>query len=191
MNGLFSPSDLGVSASPWLNFVLITDPLQSAPMHMALTILFRWMHVFTAAIAVGGAFFIRLIVPTGLAKLDPDVRREVSLKLRRIFKMVVHTSILLLLVSGLYNTIGNWHIYNQIPQTAQPLWGVHILLALIIFSIAIYVLMGKEPPRGHGNWMALNLLLMLLTFGVAAGLKYVRDNRPILTGTETQLPPTH
>jgi hypothetical protein len=41
-------------------------------------------------------------------------------------------------------------------------------------------LAGKQPPKKHARWMALNLLLMALTLAVAASLKYVRDHRDTL-----------
>ena len=152
--------------------------ITALPMHAEWTILFRWLHITAACLAVGGAFFMRILVPAGLRELEPEARRATFLRLRRLFKMVVHTCILLLLVSGVYNTLGNWPAYNQIPARAHPLWGVHVLLALMVFSIALYVLAGKEPPAGHAKWMAINLLLMAAAIGAAAALKYVRDNRP-------------
>jgi uncharacterized membrane protein SirB2 len=124
---------------------------------------------------------MRLIVPRALAGVDPAVRKEIFLKLRRRFKMLIHTSILLLLVSGIYNSIGNWNAYNEIPALAQPLWGTHVLLALCIFAIALYVLAGKEPPPKHARWMAVNLALMAIILAVAASLKYVRENRATLS----------
>lgn len=156
-------------------------------MHALPIILFRWLHILAACLAVGGAFVMRLIVPIGLKQLEPETRKAVFLKLRRAFKMVVHTCILLLLVSGVYNTLGNWNAYNQIPARAHPLWGIHVLLGVSIMGIALYVLAGKEPPQSHAKWMLVNLLLMALALGAAAALKYVRDNRPRVQPT----PVTH
>src|SRR5271170_1231726 len=129
-------------------------------MNDILPIFFRWLHVTTACVAIGGVFFMRIILPLGLAVLDPIPRKAAFLRLRRVFKMVIHTSILLLLVSGIYNSWANWSVYNQIPQLTQPLWGTHVLLALCIFTIALYVLAGVEPPAKHLKWMGLNLVLM-------------------------------
>jgi uncharacterized membrane protein len=147
-------------------------------MHTLLVILFRWMHVAAACVAVGGLFFMRVVVPAGLSGLEPEARNATFLKLRRVFKMVIHTCILLLLVSGIFNTMVNWEIYIQLSQSAQPLWGVHLLLGLIIFAIALYLLMGAKPPEKQGTWVAVNLGLMAVTIAVAGGLKYVRDHRP-------------
>jgi len=148
-------------------------------MHIFLTILFRWLHIAAACVAIGGVFFMRVLTPYGLRTLDPEPRQTAFLRLRRIFKMVIHTCILLLLVSGIYNSYLNWDVYNQIPSIAQPLWGTHVLLALCIFCIAIYVLMGARPPKKHEMWMGIELALMVLLLAVAATLKYAREHHGI------------
>lgn len=160
-------------------------------MQMPLVVLFRWLHITAACLAVGGLFFMRIVVPVGLKGLPPEQRHETFLKLRRVFKMLIHTCILLLLVSGIYNSWSNWAIYNQVAETAQPLWGTHVLLALFIFAIALYVLAGKEPPRGHAQWAGINLLLMVATIAVAGALKYVRDHRPAPAATPTAFASAH
>jgi uncharacterized membrane protein len=164
------------------------EALSAAP-----AILFRWLHIAAACVAVGGVFFMRLLVPAGLSQLEPETRRATFLRLRRLFKMVIHTCILLLLVSGIFNTLGNWAAYNQTPAAAQPLWGLHVLLAVSIFAIALYALTGKEPPARHATWMAVNLVLMALAVAAAGSLKYVRDHRPAIRSPETEipLPPSH
>jgi len=143
-------------------------------------ILFRWMHIAAACAAVGGVLFMGLIVPIGLRELDPEARAAAFLRMRRAFKMVIHSCITLLLISGIYNSMGNWKAYNEVPELAQPLWGTHVLLGLLIFTIALVVLAPKKPPASHRKWMIINLILMAATLAVAAGLKYVRDNRAAL-----------
>jgi uncharacterized membrane protein len=140
---------------------------------------FRWMHVISACIAVGGVFFMRVIVPIGLGAIDStDARHSTLLRLRRAFKMVVHPCILLLLVSGTYNTIRNWPIYTRHPVVMHGLWGMHMILALIVFGIALYVLAGKEPPANHRKLMATNIVLMMVLIAFASSLKWAREHAP-------------
>jgi len=143
-------------------------------------VLFRWMHIAGACAAVGGVLFMGLIVPVGLRELDPASRTAAFLRMRRVFKIVIHSCITLLLISGIYNSMSNWNAYNVVPQLAQPLWGTHVLLGVLIFTIALVVLAPKNPQASHGKWMIVNLILMAATLAVAAGLKYVRDNRAAL-----------
>ena len=148
------------------------------PMHTILVIFFRWLHIFSACVAIGGVFFARVVLPLGLKVLEPEARHAAFLKMRRGFKMVIHPCMLCLIVSGVYNSMANWGIYHQIPEQAHPFWGTHVLLALGIFTVAIYMLAGKEPPVNHARWAVVNLILMALAVVTAGALKYVRDNRP-------------
>jgi uncharacterized membrane protein len=149
-------------------------------LHAMVLVVFRWMHIAAACAAVGGVLFMRVIVPIGLKELDPETREATFLRLRWVFKMVIHTCILLLLLSGIYNSMGNWQAYNEVPSLAQPLWGTHVLLGLVIFALLLWLLAPKTPPAGYARWMMVNLILMAATLAVAAGLKYVRDNRAAL-----------
>jgi uncharacterized membrane protein len=148
-----------------------------------LIVLFRWIHLTTACVAVGGVFFIRIVFPIGLRALDAEPARAMLLKTRRVFKMVVHTCILLLLVSGTFNAWMNWPKYTAMSAgLGHSLFGVHLLLALIVFAIALWLLAGKEPPATHLKWMAVNLGLMFLTIAAASVLKYARENsvKPVM-----------
>ena len=140
-----------------------------------LTILSRWLHVTSAILAVGGAFFLRVILPMGTASLDPENREAVFLRCRRGFKMVVHSSILVLLLTGAYNAYRNWDWYSAKPGLTHGLFGMHGLLALAVFAISLWLLAGREPTRSHRGWMKINLLLMLLAVAAASSLKWVRD----------------
>lgn len=111
------------------------------------------------------------------------------LRTRRVFKMVVHTCILLLLVSGTYNAYLNWSKYAAMGAgLGHSLFGLHVLLALFVFSILLWVLMGAEPPKNHSRWMAINLGLMFLTIAAASVLKYARESsvKPMAAPVATQ-----
>jgi uncharacterized membrane protein len=140
-----------------------------------LVILFRWLHIISACLVLGGAMVMRFVLPVGLRKLDADAAEDVLLACRRVFKMMVHTAILLLLVSGVFNTMRNWSTYGTAPL-AQSLWGTHVLLAAIAITIAIYVLMGKKPPAKHQLLLAINVGVLLATILLASSLKWWRDS---------------
>jgi uncharacterized membrane protein len=146
--------------------------------HAILVIFFRWLHVATACLVIGGTFLIRMFVPRALSVLPEEQRTQVYLRLRRAFKMLVHTSILFLLVSGTCNSVWNWPVYHRIPELAHPFFGTHVLLALCVFAILLKVLAGREAAPTDGRWMTINLILMAMLLAAAAGLKYVRDTHP-------------
>jgi putative copper export protein len=145
------------------------------PMHAFLSVLFRWLHIVPAAIIIGGVFTMRVILPIGLRALDDPQRATVLLRCRRVFKMTVHTCILLLLVSGIYNTIANWPAYRATLPMSHAFWGPHVILGLLAIGISLYVLAGHQPPPAHQRWMAINLGVLLVVVLLADLTKWVRD----------------
>src|SRR5690349_9563054 len=158
-----------------------------------LDILFRYLHVVTACLAVGGAFFIRFLLPIGTRDLDAENKDFVLLRSRRAFKMVIHPAMLTFIVSGIYNSWRLFPQYKANPPMLHSLWGTHILIALIIFGISIYLLKGVEPPRKHRGWMKVNFVLMLLAVLVASSLKWAREheNPRVKPAVNTRMLPTN
>ena len=147
-------------------------------MDPVLAVVFRWLHVIFAALVVGGVFYMRVVLPAGIRHLDEQTRGDVFLRCRRVFKMVVHTAILLLVISGIYNS---WRLFPQYTGL-HPLWGTHILLAVIVFGISLWLLMGKQPPASHDKWSMVNLVLLIVLVAVASTLKNVRERRHAAAG---------
>jgi uncharacterized membrane protein len=140
-----------------------------------LVILSRWIHVICACLMIGGIFFARFVMPSGLGILDDETRTKVHLKIRRTFKMVIHSAILLLLITGIYNSTLAWDKYTLDSALLHPLWGTHILLALIAFTFLLIVLAGPVPPRSHRKLMAVNFVVLLAAVAVASTLKWARE----------------
>jgi uncharacterized membrane protein len=155
--------------------------------HVLLLILMRWVHLAAASIAIGGVFCTRVILPWAAKAVDEPAREQLLLRWRRRFKMVIHTCILLLLISGIYNSILQFGNYRANPPLLHGLWGLHILLALAAFGIAIWLLLGSQPPRRHRTWSLVNLVLLLVVVAVASTLKWARESQPgrsaVTTGT--------
>jgi uncharacterized membrane protein len=141
----------------------------------ALGIFFRWLHIATACVAVGSLFFMRVIVPAAIAPLDPEARQQTHLRLRRRLKMVIHPCILLFLISGVYNVWKAWDGYAGLPG-AKHVIITHMVLAGIVFTLAIIMLAGPTPPVWAPKGMALNILLLLLAIAMGSMLKYMRDH---------------
>jgi uncharacterized membrane protein len=154
-----------------------------------LVVFFRWLHVITACAVIGCAFFMRVIVPIGLRGLEPSVAEAAFLRARRGFKFVVHPGILLFLISGIYNAIAAWPDYSHWahPGLTHGLFGLHILLALIAWTILLYALAGREPKRGSQALTKLNLVVLALTVAAASTLKivhgYAHDHRVVQTSS--------
>jgi uncharacterized membrane protein len=155
-----------------------------------LIVLSRWLHVISAALIIGGLFFIRLILPLGLAQADPASREAVFLRCRRAYKMTVHPCILFLLLTGAFNTWRAWPDYKLNTKLMHGLWGPHLLLGLVAIVISLIALAPKQPPRWHKTAAAANLVILFLAVAVASTLKFVRDTtvKNHSTTNPTQLP---
>ena len=138
-------------------------------------ILSRWVHLISACLAIGGIFFMRFIFSRGLALLDLESAERVMRQSRRAFKMLIHTVILLLLITGIYNSYLAWDKYKLDEAVLHALWGTHVLFAALAFSISLYVLAGAKPPRSHGKLMAVNFVILLLAVAAASTLKWARE----------------
>jgi len=149
----------------------------------------RWLHVMAACLAIGGAFFLRFLLPAGTAALPAEEREGVLLRCRRVFKIVVHSSILFLILSGSYNAWKNFKWYSTNPPLMHGLFGFHLILALLIFGISLWLLAGRELKRNHRTWMKVNLVLMFLAVAAASSLKWARDHRMAeQAGTPVKVP---
>jgi uncharacterized membrane protein len=141
-----------------------------------LIILSRWLHVTSAILAIGGLFFMRVILPLGLAQADAASREAVFLRCRRVFKMLIHTAVLLLILTGAFNTWSNWGDYKLNTRLMHGLWGPHMLLGLIAMIISLVLLAPAEPPKWHKTGALINLILLLTAVFLASSLKFVRDS---------------
>ncbi len=142
-----------------------------------LIVLFRWIHLASACVAVGGVFFAGIVLPVGLKTINPDAAESILLRTRRVFKMVLHTCILLFLVSGTYNAAKNWSKYTAMNAgLGHSLFGIHLLLALIVFGILLWLYAGKALRRDHQRWLLITLALMFFTIAAASVLKYARES---------------
>jgi hypothetical protein len=148
-----------------------------------LIVLSRWVHVMSAVLVIGGTFFMRVILPAGLAQADAASREAVFLRCRRIFKMLVHTCILFLLLSGAFNTWRAWGDYRLNRPLMHGLWGPHLFLGLSAMTIALLLLGPKQPPKWHKKGAMINLVILFLAVAVASTLKFVHDqavrDRPV------------
>ena len=144
-----------------------------------LVVLSRWLHVMSAIVAIGGAFFMRFVVPAGLAQADASSRDAVLISLRTKFKRVVHGCAGLLVITGAFNSWRNFPDYTHLlakPALMHALWGMHILLGLVVIGISEAMLAKPEPPTNHRRTLGITLVIMLVVVALASTLKFVRDS---------------
>ncbi len=123
---------------------------------LILRIVSRWFHVIAACLAIGGVFFLRVLLPLGLRSLDTVQREEAYLRCRRALKMLVHPCILFLLVTGTYNSIlfvksvKNNPVLHPHTPLLHAYWGTHLLLGLVVI-VLLLVLFAPSGQRRRGR----------------------------------------
>lgn len=131
----------------------------------------RWAHVGSAIVLVGGAAFFRLAV---IPSLEGE-NAELIGRIRNRWKKVVHSGILIFLLSGFYN-----YLFVTIPQHKgdklyHPLMGMKILLAFFVFFLAS-VLVGSKPSSQKfrtdaKKWTGIMLACAAVIVGISGFLK--------------------
>ena len=131
-------------------------------------ILFRWLHILAAIVAIGGMAFCRLALMPALRTLDDDQRRQIHEAIRARWSKVVAGSIGLLLVSGGYNI----YVMIKAPYKADlPGFYFHVFAVKFVLAFGIFFIASALSGRGKatekirqngGFWLTVNLVLALI-----------------------------
>lgn len=156
-----------------------------------LPLIMRWAHILSAIVAVGGTFFVRFVLmPAADATLSEEAHSNLRPALMGRWQKVVHTCILLFLVSGLYNYL----VITRFEHAGQPLYhalfGTKFLLAILVFALAI-ALTSKRQTSLHVKAKSFLALLVLLATAVVliSGIMRALPDAPKQAGnTPTDAP---
>ncbi len=137
-----------------------------------LGILSRWVHILAVVIAVGGSFFIRLILlPMAQKSLSAEAHESLRTNLLGRWRIVIHSCIFLLLLTGFYNL---WLAMQSDPEPVYHLlFAAKFLLSLMLFAIAILVTAKQGMPtwmQPHARHWMLGLVALGITIILIAGL---------------------
>src|SRR5713226_267904 len=96
-------------------------------------VLSRWLHVSAAVVGIGGTVFLRLALMPAMAAQEESVREAVMGPVMRRFKIIVHSAIGLLLLTGTYNLLVVLPKVRALTYHSfyHSILGTKILLALI------------------------------------------------------------
>lgn len=124
-----------------------------------------WFHLLAAALAIGGIYFLRLILMPVVKQDGCEHAPALSAKVRARFRKLIWHSIGLLVVSGGVMMAMRWnHIFNH--SLNQHLFELKMLLALVMFGLALALTIPAEPSAGlrarTPAFLLVNLVLGLL-----------------------------
>jgi len=132
----------------------------------------RWLHVIPATILVGGTLFMRFsLVP---ATSESEASAELRESVRKRWSKLIMISVLLLLVSGLYNAAMK-AIGFELSMTYNILLLVKIVLGLAIFYLAS-VLAGRSQTaqkfrERETHWLNILCALMIAVVMIGSYMK--------------------
>ena len=156
----------------------------------AIDVLARIAHIGAAVTLGGGLIYQWTVLYPGLGSPSAEEPSSRAEEVRGRWSRLVMVSVVLLLLSGLYNYFGTIRLDKQgvvdLPRFFHPLIGTKILLALVVFFVASLLAGRSEGARRFQAkapwWLGVASLLVLAIISIAGILK-TADRSP--AGKET------
>ncbi len=143
---------------------------------MLLKSFIQWLHVGSVVLMIGGFFFFRVVL-IPIANRSPDPKNMISSALRR-FSGVVWTTLLTVLVSGVYNFISFLRTARITAQDTEIDYSLYILIlgikffvvfliytlaVLLTFPYPVFEEFQKKPTPWLNITIALGLIIIFLS----------------------------
>jgi uncharacterized membrane protein len=110
-----------------------------------LNLLMRWLHISSVAGLVGGMIYGRVAVVAAAGELEPEKRQAVEDRAAALFRPIVATAMICLILSGVYNIVS----YTGHTTRYHILLGIKLLLVAHIFASALMVVQPGNKRRGR------------------------------------------
>ncbi|MDA0748967.1 MAG: CopD family protein [bacterium] len=140
-----------------------------------MNVVFQWVHLFAAALAVGGVVFLRFVLLPSVQDLQEAERKAFMDRVLKRFKVVLHASIGLLLLSGMYNMLVVAMHGGLTVAAYLHVLLTKVFLVLILFTIAILLTVPGEAFAGmkanRKKWLAINTVLGAVVLFLSAYLR--------------------
>ncbi len=139
---------------------------------LAVDLIMRWLHIFSVIAAVGATLFMRLVLLPSLASFGDEARTQLLKSLAGKLRILIHSAIGGILISGLYNTHLLWR--TSVAPYAF-IYAAKVTLALAVFVIAIF-LTSSNPKRAafqanRKKWLGVNVVLAVIIVLLSAYLR--------------------
>lgn len=133
----------------------------------------QWVHLIAAVVGLGGMGFLLLILIPSLRVLQAEQREALSKALASRFRWATWSAVILLLLSGIYNTR---YYYREVPWGPAWKWlTLKITLALLLFIIALGLTIPFrlfEPLRARRRvWLLVAFILGVIVVLISAYLR--------------------
>jgi uncharacterized membrane protein len=151
---------------------------------LVLDVAFRFIHIFTAIVLLGGAVYLRFVLMPAAAELPEAEHDALRARTRAKWKRIVMVGILLLLVTGFYNYLQVQAPAHQGQSKYHMLMGIKILLAFAVFFLAS-VLTGRAAKfegmrRNPSSWLLLLIVLAGSVVAIGSVLKVAMPGKGVI-----------
>lgn len=137
-----------------------------------LSLIMRWLHLASVITIVGTVVFLRLIIKPVLGKFSEETRLSVLSGFQYRLKILLHSAITGILISGLYNAHLVW---KTTGSTYHTMFLVKMLLALIVLIAAILEVTGSSTKNQYFSKntkrLTLSLILAVIIIALSAFLR--------------------
>lgn len=107
-----------------------------------LILLARWLHILSAALAVGVPIYVRFVLMPAMSSLEEEPRSRLKEAIAKRWRIIVYVLILVFLATGFYNFLGP-HARWRGPTFSAELkfryhmyFGIKLVVALIMFFLS-------------------------------------------------------
>jgi hypothetical protein len=134
----------------------------------------RWLHLGSVIVMVGGSVFMRFLLMPAANALPDSEHQALRERIIGRWRKVVHTSIGLLLLTGIYTLVSR---IKLVGPAWHALFGIKFLLALVVFFIAS-ALVGRSPAlapmrENRAKWLSIAITLATLIVLISGVLRYI------------------
>ena len=145
-----------------------------------LTLLARWVHILSAALALGVPLYLRFVLMPALGTLDDEARSRVRDAINARWRVIVYVLIALFLASGFWTFLGaaRWRSFDADLKFRYHLYfGVKLVIALTMFFIAS-ALAGRSAKlaaiRDNPKlWLTVLILLGLAIVMISGTMRFM------------------
>ncbi len=145
-----------------------------------LYLLARYMHLVGGMLLLGGILFYETVVPIAISELKAEAQIAIFARARWVFRWVVWSGVAIMILTGVFMTVGKLNIYIEseflpqmpnlrriLPEMPWPMrtgwwWSAHVLSAVVAMAIAAHMVSGDRPPRHPVSWLRLDLMVLLI-----------------------------
>lgn len=143
--------------------------------------LFRWLHVLSAILLLGGAFFMRAVLMPSAETLPDEPHQQLRAEVRKRWARWIHPGVGVLLIAGLVNYYLKITTFHLKGTNYHMLLGIKILLGLFVMVVAVMLIgrssLAQKMQKNAKFWLNLNLALAVVVVCLSGYLRLQQYQR--------------